>query len=109
MVELAKKPYQALQQNQTMLKAEHAVIVNQDAIQFLANNKQAFDVIFCDPPYNQAWLDKLLPELANHIAVNGVVYAEAEYQLSPSVKWDVIKQGKAGHVYYHLLKSAASI
>ena len=104
MVELAKQPYQALKQNQTMLKAEHAEIVQQDALQFLDNNQQMFNVIFCDPPYNQAWLDKLLPKLPQHLSANGSIYAEAEYQLTSNTEWEVIKQGKAGHVYYHLLK-----
>ena len=78
-------------------------ILQQDALQFLANNVENFDVIFCDPPYNKGWLDKLLPQLKQHLAPNGMAYVEAEFELTSSEDWQVKKSGKAGAVYYHLL------
>jgi len=104
MVENARVAYQSLIQNQSLLKAENCLIFSQNALQFLAHNTQKFDVIFCDPPYNKTWLDKLLPILNQHVSENGVVYAEAEFELRPSESWQVIKQSRAGNVYYHLLK-----
>jgi len=104
MVELAKAPYQALLQNQKTLSATDARIMQQDALQFLAQNTQQFDVIFCDPPYKQAWLDKLLPSLHTHLSADGVVYVEAEYAITTADGWAVVKHGKAGNVFYHLLK-----
>ena len=104
MVENARVAYQSLIQNQSLLKAENCQIFSQDALHFLAHNTQKFDVIFCDPPYNKSWLDKLLPILNQHLSENGVVYAEAEFELRPSESWQVIKQSRAGNVYYHLLK-----
>jgi 16S rRNA (guanine966-N2)-methyltransferase len=106
MVENARVAYQSLMQNQSLLKAENCHILNQDALQFLAHNTQKFDVIFCDPPYNKGWLTQLLPILNQHLTENGVVYVEAEYEVESSGEWQVIKQNKAGNVYYHLLKSA---
>ncbi len=104
MVELAKAPYQALLHNQSTLKAAGAQIVQQDALQFLAGNQQKFDVIFCDPPYQKQWMDKLLPLLGEYLAEGGLLYAEAEYAIESNAQWDVVKHGKAGNVYYHLLK-----
>lgn len=104
MVENARVAYQSLIQNQLLLKAENCQILNQDALQYLANNAEKFDVIFCDPPYNQSWLDKILPNLNQHLNSDGIVYAEAEFEIQSSESWQVIKQGKAGNVYYHLLK-----
>lgn len=104
MVEFSSIPYKALQQNKALLKADAAETLQLDALQFLAKNAQKFDVIFCDPPYNKAWLDKLLPLLQSHLAESGVVYAEAEYALKDSAQWQVIKHGKAGTVHYHLLR-----
>ena len=49
---------------------------------------------------------KLFPILNQHLTENGVVYVEAEYEVESSGEWQVIKQNKAGNVYYHLLKSA---
>lgn len=103
MVENARLAYQALVQNQQLLKAENCQINNQDAMQFLVNNTQKFDVIFCDPPYNKDWLDKLLPILDQHLNECGVVYVEAEFALQDTENWRVKKNGKAGHVFYHLL------
>lgn len=104
MVEYAKPVAKALSQNQALLKAENCQVHNMDAIQFLAGNQQQFDVIFCDPPYNKQWLDKLLPALSQHLVDDGVLYAEAEYKIESNDQWDVFKQGKAGGVFYHLLK-----
>ena len=78
--------------------------MHQDALQFLVRNTQKFDVIFCDPPYNKAWFDKLLPILNQHVSEGGVVYAEAEFEIKATENWQITKQSKAGNVYYHLLK-----
>ena len=106
MVENSRPAYKALLQNQAMLKAENCQILNQDALLFLANNTQKFDVIFCDPPYNKGWLDKILPILNEHLSVDGMLYVEAEFEIKSGATWQVIKQNKTGNVYYHLLKSA---
>jgi len=106
MVENARTAYQSLIQNQAFLKAKNCQILNQDALQFLAHNTQKFDVIFCDPPFNKAWIDKLLPLLSQHLNASGSVYAEAEFEIKSSDTWQVIKHKKAGNVYYHSLKSA---
>ena len=111
MIENSRPAYNALLQNQTLLYnqtslAENCQILNQDALLFLANNSQKFDVIFCDPPYNKSWLDKLLPFLNQHLDADGMLYVEAEFEIKSDATWQVIKQNKAGNVYYHLLKLA---
>ncbi len=109
MIENSRAAYQSLVQNQSLLKAENCQILNQDALQFLAQDTQKsvqkFDVIFCDPPYNKSWLDKLLPMLNQHLSCDGVVYVEAEYEIKQSENWQVVKQNKAGNVFYHLLSN----
>jgi 16S rRNA (guanine(966)-N(2))-methyltransferase RsmD len=109
LVEKSLPAYKALMANKQLLKAEHAQIMHQDALQFLNQNTQKFNLIFLDPPYNQAWLSKILPLLAAHLHAEGLIYAEAEYPIDPSLdfasNWQVIKQSKAGNVFYHLLKS----
>lgn len=109
LLELARAPYQALLHNKAMLGAEHADIRQQDALAFLAQNRQRYDVIFCDPPYRKHWLDKLLPVLAAHLAPAGWLYVEAEYALKSGEDWQVVKSGKAGQVYYHLLQPASAV
>ena len=108
MIENSRTAYNALLQNQIMLKAENCQILQQDALLFLAQNKQMptqkYDIIFCDPPYNKNWLDKLLPVLNQQLSKDGMLYVEAEFKIQSSDNWQVSKQDKAGNVYYHLLK-----
>jgi 16S rRNA (guanine(966)-N(2))-methyltransferase RsmD len=106
MVESNPAVYRALLDNASLLKADQARILRQDAMQFLAQNQNRFDVIFLDPPFDQHWLAKLLPLLPKHLADDGVIYAESEKLLTDDADWQVIKHGKAGNVHYHLLKSA---
>ena len=106
LVEKMPAVYTTILNNKATLKAEKAQVLNLDALSFLAKNQQKFDVIFLDPPYNQGWLEQVLPLLAVHLNAEGVVYAEAEYALQDSADWHVKKQSKAGNVYYHLLKLA---
>jgi 16S rRNA (guanine(966)-N(2))-methyltransferase RsmD len=106
MVEKIPSVYKAILENKSTLQASNAQVLNIDALSFLDKNHQLFDVIFLDPPYNQNWLDKVLPLVATHLSASGVVYAEAEYAIKDTVTWQVIKQSKAGNVFYHLLKLA---
>ncbi len=103
MIEQSGIAFKALNQNKTLLNASEMLILQQDALVFLSQNKQLFDIIFCDPPYNKAWLAQLLPQLKQHLAPNGRVYVEAEYALQDDDVWYVQKSGKAGNVVYHLL------
>ena len=106
MVENNPAVHRALIENADLLKAEKAQILRVDAVQFLAQNTRLFDVIFLDPPFGQHWLEKLLPQLARHLAPGGLIYAEAEKPLTDESGWQVVRHGKAGNVHYHQLKSA---
>ena len=104
MVEKAMPVYKAILDNKSTLKADAAQVLNIDALGFLDKNQQLFDVIFLDPPYHQGWLEKVLAQLPKHLSPQGVVYVEAEYALADSEIWQVLKQSKAGNVFYHLIK-----
>ncbi|MES2636253.1 MAG: 16S rRNA (guanine(966)-N(2))-methyltransferase RsmD [Pseudomonadota bacterium] len=108
MVENSTAAYQSLLHNQTLLNAQNCQIQQIDALNFLNQYTQKMDIIFCDPPYNKDWLGKLLPVLNQHLAADGIVYVEAEFEVLPSDTWQVIKKNKAGNVYYHLLKSVST-
>ena len=112
LVEKSTPAYRALIENKQLLKADQAQILHQDAMQFVQGNSHKFNLIFLDPPYNLEWLPKILPLLSAHVSANGFVYVEAEYALDQALEampklaadWKVIKQSKAGNVFYHLLK-----
>ena len=114
LVEKSSPAYKALISNKQLLQADKANILHQDALQFLNQNTLKFNIIFLDPPYNQEWLPKLLPLIAMHLHAEGLVYVEAEYALDESqlnasagfmADWQIVKQNKAGNVFYHLLKA----
>ncbi|NOT14797.1 MAG: 16S rRNA (guanine(966)-N(2))-methyltransferase RsmD [Methylotenera sp.] len=104
LVENSPSVYKVIVENKNALKANAAKVLNMDALAFLTTNRQLFDVIFLDPPYKQGWLEKALPLLEQHLSPEGVIYAEAEYAMQNLEHWQVIKQSKAGNVFYHLLK-----
>ena len=106
LVEQNPAVHRTLLENARLLKADRAHLLRADALQFLAGNTQHFDVIFLDPPFGQGWLEKLLPHLKDQLAPDGRLYVESEYALSDGDDWQVLKQRKAGNVFYHLLKSA---
>ena len=103
MIEQSGVAFKALIQNKAMLNASEVLVLQQDSLAFLDQNKQLYDIIFCDPPYNKNWLTQLLPRLKQHLAPNGRLYAEAEYALQDDDVWQIQKSGKAGNVVYHLL------
>lgn len=106
LIEKSRAAYQALMDNQLQLKATNAKILNTDALQFLMQTPQKFDVVFVDPPYQQGWINKVLPSLKNILAEDALVYIEAEFEIESDEEWQVLKHGKAGNVFYHLIKAA---
>ena len=115
MVEKSNLACAALHTNKSLLNATAANIVQQDALQFLAQNSQSYQLIFLDPPYNKDWLAQIMPQLASRLHADGRLYVEAEFALDEAQQagsqpflagWQVLKQSKAGNVFYHLLKLA---
>lgn len=104
LVEKTTAVYRAILENKAVLKADLAQVFNLDALNFLNQNQQLFDVVFLDPPYQQGLLAKVLPVLSKHLNQDAIVYAEAEYKMEADDTWQVIKHSKAGNVFYHLLK-----
>ena len=115
MVEKSLSAYKALLENKALLKTDGAQVFHMDAAQYLSrrpslspNPEVPFDIVFLDPPYNQDLLVGTLPGLKPHLHAESLVYAEAEYALVSDEEWQVLKQGKAGNVFYHLLRPVLS-
>lgn len=115
------------------LKAENVQVQRADALasaQSMALRGQRFDLVFLDPPYDQNLLSKSLPLCIGLLNPDGLVYAEAaaplpfadaasdgaadddgaEAEPVPDwlAPWELVRQDKAGIVFYHLLKLRAS-
>lgn len=109
LVESFPQAVRAIQATREKLHAAQVQVVQGDAQRQLGQpGSPQFDLIFLDPPYHQDWLPRLLPRCAAQLAPGGIVYAEAEMPLHAEsgawmAGWEVVRSGKAGMVYYHLL------
>ena len=53
-------------------------VLDMSAEQFLLVNKNTYDVVFLDPPYEQGLVEKVLPLLEPKLAKRAVVFCETE-------------------------------
>lgn len=105
MVETAPKVLAALEENVRTLGASGRLeIVRADAVKFASSTGLRFDVLFLDPPYRQGWIDRLAPLLPRILADDAVLYVESEKALDGCGDWRTVRHGKAGQVFYHLMR-----
>ncbi|MCE1243715.1 16S rRNA (guanine(966)-N(2))-methyltransferase RsmD [Oryzomicrobium sp.] len=109
MVERSPQVAAALKANAKLLGLGCVEVVVADALQFAASAgvpAGGFDVVFLDPPYRQGFLERLEAHLPRLLRPEGALYAEAEAQLAGLAGWTPVREGRAGQVFYHLLRQA---
>lgn len=105
LVERNTRVADALASNVRLLAADGKVeLVRQDALKFASSTPLSFDVVFLDPPYRQGWIEKLCPLLPRLLNDDALIYAEAEHPLAGCGEWKTVRQGRAGQVYFHLMR-----
>jgi 16S rRNA (guanine966-N2)-methyltransferase len=105
MVDSSPKALAALATNARMLAAGDRVrIVRADAVRFASSVNSRFDVLFLDPPFHQGWIEKLARVAPSILTESGVIYAEAETRLEGCGEWRTVRHGRAGQVFYHLMR-----
>lgn len=108
MVEQDRRALAALRALRDKLQAQAVRIHAGDALQVVGRmDASRFDLVLLDPPFNVDWLSKLWPLLPGILADDALVYVESESPLAPPETFDVIRQDKAGAVYYGLMQFAA--
>lgn len=109
MVEQSARVATSLRENTLLLGAGSRVEIAQaDAVKFASSLVQRgarFDVVFLDPPYNKGWIDRLAPLLPALLEDDGLLYVEAESALDACGAWRTFRSGKAGQVFYHLMRN----
>lgn len=108
MVEKSRKVHEALQANRRLLQAGAIDVVAGDALLYLKNSRESFDVIFLDPPYDSDLLQQALPLALARLSEEGVLYVEARQwpdALPDGV--ETLRRDKAGMVQYGLLGRSA--
>ncbi len=108
MVEQSPEVVTALENNTRLLAAgDRLRIIRGDAVKSapsFVSREGKFDVLFLDPPYRQGWLERVEPLLPELLADDGDLYVEAEHPLDGLGDWLTVRQGRAGQVYYHLMR-----
>jgi 16S rRNA (guanine966-N2)-methyltransferase len=104
MVEKSLPVYRALVENAERLRCARVTVRHQDGLEFMVRDTDRYDVIFLDPPFQSGYLQKLLDRLPGHLAQEGVVYVESGEEFAVMQPWKVLKSGRAGRVWYQLLR-----
>jgi 16S rRNA (guanine966-N2)-methyltransferase len=73
-----------------------------EATAALRQETRIFDVIFLDPPFEDAPWSRLFEACAERLKPGGWLYAEAGHPLMPSDFFELFRQGRAGQVFFHL-------
>jgi len=112
LVETDRSAYQLLQSNLTVLNASQCQIFHGRAEQFLASQKQAFDVVFIDPPYQSNMWTQIAQLLTEQALLNDGARIYLEYprrQDMPDLpsSWHLLREKKAGDVKYCLFEFEA--
>ena len=110
MLENNRAAVDALKTNQQKLDATSCRVVAVDALKFLDNAREKFDIVFVDPPFTSGLMAGVIKKLPPHLARDGVVYAEWAVPIAdviaslPDAQWEIVKQGRAGAVHFALLR-----
>lgn len=111
MIERNARAAAQLRANQSRLSARTIEIAEADALRLAASLAPgSFDVVFLDPPFGDtALLTRALAVSTPLVAAGGWLYVESGERLDPAARpelagWSVVREGKAGVVFYHLLQ-----
>ncbi len=107
LVERDAKAFAVLRRNAAQFAGGRLQPVRADALEFAASaaeQARCYDLLFLDPPYRQGWLERLWPLLPALTRPGGRLYAESEAPVAAPFPWRVVRDGRAGQVFYHLLE-----
>lgn len=94
------------------LGATEGIVRAADAMQFLKGPRQAFDIVFLDPPFASEMLQEVCKALATGwLTDEAYVYLECPADMPlPALPsgWSVHRTRRAGQVGYHLLRARPS-
>ena len=104
MVESNPAVCRALHENHKSFGCTNVFVHCQDGLEFILRDVQKYDVVFLDPPFSGEHLPRLLEILPQHLDDRGVLYLESGAPIEVPLPWQIVKSGKAGQVYFRLLK-----
>ena len=98
-----------LSRNIEVLAATGISLFRNNALDWLQQNKQKFDIVFLDPPFRQGLVEKSCAIILAHgcLKKNALVYIETDKTFQLPDGLTIKKQGSAGQVRFMLLTSSA--
>ena len=117
LIEQAPALVASLRDNATRLQASQITVQRGDALSLMRQRTgQAWDVVFLDPPFgdgqNEALFRDALKAARDLVSPNGSLYLEAPRVWADAelaeLGWQVLRQGRAGQVAFHLLGPLAA-
>jgi 16S rRNA (guanine966-N2)-methyltransferase len=106
MVERDRATAAGLRASAKKLEAANLDIVESDALRYLENARERFDVVFIDPPYAQDLAPLVMQRLDDHLAEGARVYAEGAKPIELPPGWTALREDRAGAVRYGLYGKA---
>jgi 16S rRNA (guanine966-N2)-methyltransferase len=106
LLEFERPVAQQLEKNLALLQG-NGKVVNTNALNWLANSAQPFDVVFLDPPFRKGLLAETvtLLEQQGWLADEAWIYVEAEAESAAAdvpANWQLHREKVAGQVAYRL-------
>ena len=106
MVEKDRDVARALRENAKALEAEGALVVQRDAMEYLAGESEKFDLAFVDAPYASGLAARAMELLPARLVPGARVYVESAEPLALPALWTVLREDRAGAVRYALYELA---
>ena len=103
MVEMNRRVWQQLQDNQHRLSLPEVQCIHQDALTHLAHSPAQFDLVFLDPPYAWQQWPQLWPLLLPKLNNGAQIYLEAGTLPEIPSSLSVTRSGRSGMSHYQLL------
>jgi len=103
LIERERAALDALEKNRTVLGATGVEILRADALAWLANSHETFDLIFVDPPFDSDLTATVLADLARHLKSGGLAYVEQAAPVTAPAGFIIHRSGRAGRSHFALL------
>jgi 16S rRNA (guanine966-N2)-methyltransferase len=104
MVESDRAVAQALRDNAKVLEAGNVQVVQRDALAFLEETGEKFDVAFVDAPYSTDLARRAMDRLPPRLNAGARVYVETAQPLETAAPWAALREDRAGAVRYALFE-----
>lgn len=103
MIERERAALEALEKNRAVLGADQVEILRADALAWLADSHETFDLIFVDPPFDSDLAATVVSDLACHLKSGGQAYVEQGTEVTAPPGFIIHRSGRAGRSHFALL------